>query len=392
MFTCHIYCYPWDLLDEGIDEVLDRLQDRVGATGLTLVTASDEIEQFRPRPGVEPRIYRTTGGIYFQPNDQNYQATRLKPPVWEQHRKMDVLARISEHSADRRLDLRLSISPFCSRRLVNKHPEVACKNAYGIASRGVMCPVNPDVREYLLSMVRDLAAYDNASAIVLDEVQTPAATDPLPYVQALAMFDSDVTTLLNICFCESCLQAADRSGVDGQAALRCTRSVLDRLSQETTPEDWTMVERVEANPPIAQYLNWADSSLLDLFKRLTEVSSKSVILNFHNAGRSFADMHIAPDLFAVADKIIVDAADMEGIIGELSRGEAPAPASVQQMELLLGMDEGSIDEAPEVVRQLTWAAEAGAAGTTVTHYGALFEHHLDWIHQGLRNARRLTNP
>jgi hypothetical protein len=54
------------------------------------------------------------------------------------------------------------------------------------------------------------------------------------------------------------------------------------------------------------------------------------------------------------------------------------------------MDEGFLDEAPEVVRQITWAAEAGVGGTTVTHYGAILENQLEWIHRGLRNARRLN--
>ncbi len=203
MFDCHIYCYPWDLLDEGLDEVLDRLHDQVGATGLTLVAVGDEEEQFRPHQSAEPRIYRTAGGVYFQPNEQYYQATRLKPPLWDQHRKMDVLAKISEGCASRQLDLRLNVSLFLSRRLVAKHSEVACKNAYGLSTTAAMCVINPDVQQYLVSLLRDLSDYDDVSAIVLEDVERPSATDSGPYVQAMAMFDTDVTDILSICICES---------------------------------------------------------------------------------------------------------------------------------------------------------------------------------------------
>ena len=48
VFACHVDCYPWDVLDEGIEDVLERLQDQVGATGVTLAVAGDELEQFRP--------------------------------------------------------------------------------------------------------------------------------------------------------------------------------------------------------------------------------------------------------------------------------------------------------------------------------------------------------
>ncbi len=395
MFDCHIYCYPWDVLDEGINEVLDRLHDQVGATGLTLVTVGDEEEQFRPHQSAEPRIFRTAGGVYFQPNEPYYQATRLKPPVWDQHRKMDVLAKISEACASRQLDLRLNVSLFSSRRLVAKHPEVACKNAYGLSARVSMCAINPDVQQNLVSLLRDLSDYDDVSAIVLDEVECPSATDPEPYVQAMAMFDTDVTDLLSICFCESCLQTADREGIDGQAAQRCSRAVLDRLSQEGVPKDWAMKDLLEDNPPVARYVEWAEAALLELFGRLREVVGKSLILNFRDASRSFIDLGRAAELFALADAVILDAEDLEDVIGELSHGKVWAgalrPVSVRQMEILLRMDEGLIDEAPEVVRQLSWAAEAGTAGTTITHFGAILEHQFGWLHQGLRNARRLTN-
>ncbi len=393
MFACHIRCYPWDLLDEGLTDVLDCLRDRIGATGLTLIVATDEMEQFRPRFGVEPRIYRATGGVYFLPNEEKYQATRLKPPVWEQHRKMDVLAKVSEECASRQLDLRVSINPLLCRRLVGKHPEAACKNAYGIATRNALCPGNPDVRQYVLSLVGDLSGYDDVSAIVIEDVQRPPATDPGPHVQALAMFDTDVADLLNVCFCESCLQGAERDGIDGQAALRCVRSALDRLSSRVNPQGWTLADLLADNPSIAHYIAWADAVYLDLLKRLQEVSSKSIVLSFRNAPKTFVELEHAPDLFALADRITVDAEDLEGVIDELSRGDRFAgvltPASVKNMDLLLRMDEGSIDEAPEVVRQLTWAAEAGAGGTTVSHFGAILDHQLDWLHQGLRNARRV---
>lgn len=396
MFACHICCYPWDLLDEGLPDVLDCLRDRIGATGLTLIAATDEMEQFRPRCGVEPRVYRTAGGVYFQPNEQKYQATRLKPPAWEQHRKMDVLAKVSEECAGRQLDLRVGINPLLSRRLVSKHPEAACKNAYGIASRMALCPANPDVRQYVLALVSDLSGYDDVSAIVVEDVQRPPATDPAPHVQALAIFDTDVADLLSVCFCESCLQGAERDGIDGQAARRCVRSALDRLSARANPEGWALADLLDDNPIIAQYVTWADGVHLDLLRRLREVSSKSIILSFRNTPESLVELEHAPDLVALADGITIDAEDLDGVIDELNYGErftgTLTPGSVKNMDLLLRMDEGSIDEAPEVVVQLTGAAEAGAGGATVSHFGAILDHQLDWLHQGLRHARRVAQP
>ena len=41
--------------------------------------------------------------------------------------------------------------------------------------------------------------------------------------------------------------------------------------------------------------------------------------------------------------------------------------------------------------QVAWAAEAGARGMTVCHYGAVLENQFEWVHQALRNARRISS-
>jgi len=394
MFTCHVSCYPWDLLDEGIDRVLDRLQDQVGAGGLMLVACCDELEQFRPHPDAEPRIYRTSGGVYFHPNADTYQATRLKPPLWEQHRKMDALAKISERCADRQLDLRLSLSPLHSRRLIGKHPEIACKNAWDIPSRSALCPANPDVQEYLAALFRDLSVYDDVSGIVLDAVEWPAATDLLPDMDAMATLGQHASALLRLCFCESCLQRAGSAGIDAQAAKRCTFTLLDRLCRAGHPDDRPLEDILDGQPPLEAFVQWSDAALVDLIERLKGASTKALLIDLQSASRGFLELRCAAAILALADRIMLDLDDLEQAVGAISQGEALCgaltPSFVQSAELLLRMDEGFLDEAPEVVRQITWAAEAGVAGTTVTHYGAVLDNQFAWIHRGLRNARRLS--
>lgn len=395
MFTCHVYCYPWDLLDEGVDAALDCLVDRAGATGLTLVAACDELEQFRPHANAQPRIYRTAGGVFFQPDPACYATTRLSPPLWDQHRKLDAVAGIASHCADHRFDLRLAINPFDSTRLVAKHPQIARKNAYHIASRAAMCPSNPDVQDYLLSMIKDLSTYDDVSALVLDDVQWPAATDFRPYMEARSALDNEAAELLEYCFCESCLQASARVGIDGPAALRSAQTILDRALQQGQAQDLPWDAVLDHNPALKSFGDWVESSFLEFFTRLIRASAKPVILSFQHTDDHFVDLPAAPALLAAAPRLLMDADDMERVIGLLSRGENWSgllkPGSLTAMELLLRIDEGLLDEAPEVVRQLSWAAEAGAGGATVTHYGALLDRQLDWLHQGLRHARRLVS-
>ncbi len=392
MFGCHVYCFPWDLLDEGVDRVLDRAQNEMGATGLTLVVLGDEIEQFRPHPAVTPRIYRTAGGVYFRPQAGCYSASRLKPPRWEQHHDRDLVSEVSRHCADRRLDLRLSIAPFQAQRLVREYPQIACKNLFGIASRSAVCPSNPDVQAYMAAVCRDLSAYDDCSAIVLDDVQWPAATDLTPYLDATAMIGGDVSDLLSTCYCESCLQAAAAVDVDAQAARRAAQELLEQLCREAHHTPPAVAELLAAQPAWTRMQQWSVKVLSGVLETLKQASTKALMVNFQDAARAFVDMGLARSVLELADGIIIDLHDIEQLLDHLSQ-EHPAipsltPADIGRMELLLRMDEGVVDDAAEVVRQITWAADSGAAGITVTHYGAVLLPHFEWIHRGVRNARR----
>lgn len=382
MFQCFVQCYPWDLLDEGVEHVLDMLQGQAGASGVTLVLACDQLEQFRPHAGIEPKIYRGSGGVFFQPNLDHYSATPLKPPRWEQHRNLDALAKVFEACATRALDLRLSVSPFHSHRLVHKHPAIAARNAFGVDSRSALCLAHPDVREYLMAVVRDLSASYEASGLVLEEVQWPPATDTVPYLQAMALLFSDVAALLNVCFNESSMRAASAAGVDAPAALRCTRSLLERFCREGVGRQTALPEVMERNPAVARYIDWAESYLLGLLRDMKQASGMPLMLSLGGASQSITDMSYAAGLIELADRFIADADDLEEAMMTFRH-------SVGELELLLALDEGAIDQAPDAVRQISRAAESGLSGITVTHYGALRNHQFEWIHQGLRNARRL---
>ena len=168
MTSYYLTAYPWDLLDEGLDPVLDRLQGEVGVTGVALWVASPPVTRLRPRE-VQPRVFRTRGGLFFKPDESRYEATRLKPVVSTWLKSRDVFARIAEGCARRGLLLRALVSASQTGRLAEKYPAMACKNAFGDESRSSLCLVHPDVRAYLLALVCDLASGNALAGVVMTD-------------------------------------------------------------------------------------------------------------------------------------------------------------------------------------------------------------------------------
>ena len=70
--------------------------------------------------------------------------------------------------------------------------------------------------------------------------------------------------------------------------------------------------------------------------------------------------------------------------------DAWSTAHPDQVELRIAFDSGAVSDAQLVVQTMTAAAEGGLAGVIVDHYGMVLEDQFEWLHQGMRNARRLS--
>ena len=48
-------CYLWDLLDEGVESVVDRLTGEIGATGVCVPATYHSIDKTRPHEAAHAR-------------------------------------------------------------------------------------------------------------------------------------------------------------------------------------------------------------------------------------------------------------------------------------------------------------------------------------------------
>ena len=209
MFQVNLWCYLWDLVDEGIDQVLDRLKGEAGATGISVATCYHSIDQLRCHPGVSPRTFRSAGGAQFQPDASSYEGTRIRPVVATWLGKRNPLAALADACQKRGLKLR-GWTVCCHSSLgVARHPTCAVKDVFGDPNPTWLCPVNPDVREYLRAMVDDLTRNYAFDAIELERPSFDA--NPHAHAHHKIGFElGDVGRwLYHLCFCESCRQAAE---------------------------------------------------------------------------------------------------------------------------------------------------------------------------------------
>jgi len=380
MLKSFIVAYPWDLLDEGVDVVLDRLQGEVGVDGVSLWVATPAVTQLRIRE-VEPRYFRTRGGVFFQPSKKHYAATRIKPPVSSWMGDRDPLALVAEACADRGLALRVKLSAACTGRLAVDHPEAACKNVFGSVSHTSICLTNPEVQEYLCGLASDLSRnYEPAGMSVSDF--TLAWMEALSSeVGAIGSSDWAPRALLFLCFCESCRQKAGASGVDVDAVVRSVSVVLQRYLDSARESDDTLGVVLADNDELAKFYIWRAKEMSAVLRRMSDAFDGELLLERRWDGAlcgqdSGLDLQVPSAIITRIDEIDHVSPALRP---DARRNELSVPASLAYEP-----------HATQLVSMFSEAAELGFAGVEIDHYGLLPDAALTPVKQAVRFAKRST--
>lgn len=380
MLRTFMRAYPWDLIDEGVTPVLDRLRGEVGVTGISVWMATPAVTQLRARP-VDPRVFRTRGGLFFHPDDEAYAGTRCKPIVSGWLKGKDPLKRVADACADRGMDLRVMVSAAMTGRLAQRHAEMTCKSVFGDDSHTSLCLAHPDVQVYLCGLVHDLSSNYRLAGVVMADFLTGWMEAFTPEVQTAFPLGEVGTTLLSTCFCESCHQRASEAGVDVGTARQSVEAILQRTLETKTTRYPHMTALLTEETPLAGYYRWLTRELFSLLERLTQQCGCELLLSRRAEG---TEQWQHGDLGSSIPAAVITRIERHD---QLTAALCPA---AKRSELCLSAKLVTDAPGPELVATIARAVERGFSGVTFDNYGLLPDTALTPIKQAIRFARRST--
>ncbi|NOX57939.1 MAG: hypothetical protein GXP29_03660 [Planctomycetes bacterium] len=256
MFQTGILAHLWNVVDLGIEPSLDLIQS-VGAQSISLVVTSSRVSQLRAGEIDGPRIFRSDGGYFFQPDKSLYGNTRIKPVVASELNKRDPLEQIAESCKKRDLELRLRITALEQPVIASRHPGAATKTVLGDVSPETLSASNPDVVELLRATATDLSKRYAPAAIELDGLcfHSGAFNENDEDVGLGLYFNGDFMSLLALSFDESSAQSAITNGVDVDAVSRYVRVTLENVLHGGQPLDEPLSDLMNTTPALRAYIN-----------------------------------------------------------------------------------------------------------------------------------------
>lgn len=264
--TYAMWTYPWDLLDEGVQTVADRLVD-LGISEINLATNYHTVQTFLPH-NPERRTFFARPSAYFQPDDGYGE---LKPVVNERMGEADWLETIDRQLADTPVSLNSWTIGCHNSRLGMAHPGHALENAFGDDLVFGLCPSRPAVQRYLRTLLSDLDSRASFERIELETFDYFYGTGFGWHHDKFHTELGDLGEFLfGLCFCESCREHARDAGVDAEAVAERVRSTVDAISNGVVPHDVDVGGWLRSYPAVAAYVDVRCNTLTDLYGRLAD--------------------------------------------------------------------------------------------------------------------------
>ncbi|CAM5465513.1 hypothetical protein AB0F92_07250 [Kitasatospora aureofaciens] len=264
-----VLAFATDLLDEGADTFFGNLTDRAGVGGVTLASVYHEARDVFPRNPRRVIRYLEPGAAYFRPDPARWAGRRLAPVPSTAIGARDPFAEAAAEAGRRGLRLH-AWTVFCHNdRLGFAHPDCAPANAFGDRHLTELCPAHPEVREYALTLVEELARY-GVDAIRAESLHFHGLRHGYHHERYFEELGPTAEALLGVCFCPHCRAAATRTGVPAEQVAEAVRAELRRrlADQEAAAEPADL--SALADGAFAGYVDASAATVTSLAAELTE--------------------------------------------------------------------------------------------------------------------------
>ncbi len=238
-----LYAYPWDVIDEGADTVLEAVE-RAGLNTLYITTWYHSGMFFLPHNPRRRVHFPEPGALYCSPGAWHARHP-LAPPVsslsddwsafWEE---------LALTANDRGISLTAWMPVLHNSGLGNAHPDMVVENPWGDRITHTLCPSNESVRDLVLSVMQDVAGMGIFARVLLESIEyLPLRHDHHHEVIGVPL-DPDMEFLASLCFCPACLKRSADGGIDTAAVRGWVRDTVDATLEGGSREimGWEPIE------------------------------------------------------------------------------------------------------------------------------------------------------
>lgn len=377
-----LWAYPWDLADVGWDSSLPSIA-KLGITSLRVAASYHSVQGYFPHNPKRP-VLRAEAAVYFSPDASLYAATSLRPipsPLLPEIGELGDLVRRARAEGLRTVAWTVCLH---NSRLASGYPAAAQLDAFHRRHPAALCPSNPDVRAYVVALVRDLVQNHGVDGIELEAAHF-SSWQHHAHRKVAAPPDPLRDLLLSLCFCASCAMAAEAQGIDlGRVAADARRAVTCPPGPTTDGGG----DGADRDASLAAFLRVRREAVTGLLRAVHEAAGGTPIFYFGPTDDDATGIDW-PAVERMADVLELPAyvASPEHVRAIVRRRVETSglPASRWTLGLSAGYPEVSARQ--HLLDLVEAARDEGVAGVSFYNYGLVPSSHLAWVRDAAARAR-----
>jgi hypothetical protein len=388
-----LWAYPWDIIDEDPDAVMERVAD-AGFDEVSVAVLYHGGMLLLPHNPRRRVYFPEDGVVYFVPDSLRYQGSSLQPVVSELTRSSDVLAEICAAAASHGLTTVAWVVTLHNARFGLQYPELTLENAFGDRYPYALCPSQPQVGAFFQALVADLSRYP-LGAVELEALYHQSYPHAWSHAKEGACRTWAHAHLLSLCFCPACVAQAAGQGVDGDEVSRHVRRALDDGLREGTvrgaaKDDVESVDELGSLVPgVAGYIAARTQAVTALLDRVCAASGVPVygMIGSGLLGNEWRAGIALPDWAARCDGLTVNCYQRRWF-GTVEEEAAEARRRINGPALYIGLQATwpQVNTASDLRRRIAEVRKVPADGVAIYNYGLMPSWHLEWAKSALREV------
>lgn len=400
MTTNLMWSYPWDLLDEGVDEAIGRMHDRAVVTDVAVTTFYHAGKFLHPNNPRRRMVFPVSSTLYFRPDPAWHGRLRLAPPVWPELDKADPWPQVREACDARSMGVTAWTLSLHSSGIGERYPDTTVENAYGDRIVTDLSAAHPDVADLLVALTRDIAEHVPVDRIMLESLEYMPFQHGYHHEVVGVPTGPTVGMLMALDFSVHAVQAAVDQGVDADRVRRWVVETLDHHFEDPfagrVMHDWAEV-RAAADGEVGRFLDARRGVVRSLTERV--ISSIRDASDVTVALCDFGPLYAMP-LDGTAWESGMDVAVTTALADEvhptLYLGD-PAANHQKLTEYLALVGDADVVVIPAIRAILPQTPDAAALeaqvrnfdglvdGASFYNYGFMARQTLDWIGASMSN-------
>ena len=387
MVSYSVYAYPWNFSARNVQRRVDEILS-LGVQGISLAVSYHAGKFIHPRSSNRRVYFPEDGVIYFRPRARY---GRLQPVPSQQLAREDVLEYLAETDG---LLLNAWTVLFHNSRFGLQYPDVTAKNAFGNGYVYSLCPAHPEVREYALTLCRDLTEHYSISNLLLETPGYLGYSHGYHHEFAQVPPDSWLEAWLGLCFCKCCITGARRAGINSPALQKQVTTIIDDYlgsagsSPVRTALDW-LLHDAETNEELGAFLTWRCEIVASLIRDIraqvrSEVNIRVITTTQASHRTSVLEGHDLPLLHKTADglelplyqpSVAATVAEAEYVMRKVG--------GVKRLSAILRPGWPDVQNEEQVMETIDCVRKSGFRDISFYNYDMLLPRHLQWLGKAL---------